>query len=223
MISIHSTDSTVKLIPYTYRRINRINSREKLQPALSILLGESDRETVNAMELYFPGSDRPCAPLKIDPKRRTHHKKFKFPQRAGASPHALSYPALSPKELAGTHKARASGELNQIRSAKRSSLGSAFRARKRDSAATFPITLPRVQRVIRPASRISRYTRVAETSRRAGPKQKRRRRREREREREREGEREGDKRGDGGALTLVPRKQVAIYARSLRLCAPSAL
>lgn len=61
-----------------------------------------------------------------------------------------------PESSPGTHKAQASTELNQIRSAKRSSLGSAFRARKRDSAATFPITLPYgVRRVIRPASRIS--------------------------------------------------------------------
>jgi len=149
------------------------------------------------MKLCFSDSDRLCAPLKIVQRDRrvTRIRNFRvqFPQHADAPLRALSYPALSPKELAGTHKARASGELNQIRSAKRSSLGSAFRARKRDSAATFPITLPHgVREVIRPASRISRYTRVAETSRRAGPK--RRGRRERER---------GDKRGDGGALTLT--------------------
>lgn len=58
-----------------------------------------------------------------------------------------------PESSPGTHKVQASTELNQIRSAKRSFLGSAFRARKRDSAATFPITLLYgVRRVIRPAS-----------------------------------------------------------------------
>lgn len=56
-----------------------------------------------------------------------------------------------PESSPGTHKVQASTELNQIRSAKRSFLGSAFRARKRDSAATFPITLLYgVRRVIRP-------------------------------------------------------------------------
>lgn len=67
----------------------------------------------------------------------------------------LSYPTLFPKARQGLIKRRPGIELNQIRSAKRSSLGSAFRARKRDSAATFPITLLYgVRRVIRPVSRI---------------------------------------------------------------------
>lgn len=72
---------------------------------------------------------------------------------------------LYPRKLGRTHKARARAELNQIRSAKRSSLGSAFRARKRDSAATFPISLPYgvpPRGVTRPAVCI--YIRVAEIS-----------------------------------------------------------
>lgn len=97
---------------------------------------------------------------------------------------------LYPRKLARTHKARARAKLNQIRSAKRSSLGSAFRARKRDSAATFPITLPYVappRGVTRPTlCRI--YTRVAEiptcrTRAKGG------------------GGRRGE--GDGGTLTLA--------------------
>jgi len=79
----------------------------------------------------------------------------KVPKRADAPLPAALLSDFIPESSPGTHKARANIELNQIRSAKRSSLGSAFRARKRDSAATFPITLPYgVRRVIRPASRI---------------------------------------------------------------------
>lgn len=81
---------------------------------------------------------------------------------ATARAHTLSLIRLYPRKFVGIHKARASAELNQIRSAKRSTLGSAFRARKRDSAATFPIILPYgvpTRGVTRPASLVFRvYT-----------------------------------------------------------------